>query len=68
MNATAELLGHETGHDGGGLSFTNEFDVFTCLQVTRLRCPSISEWSNDLCPKKFVETNFLLGAFQRLSL
>ena len=46
---TVELSGQETGRDGGGFSFTNEFDVFTCLQVTRLRCPSISEWSNDLC-------------------
>ena len=64
MNATAEFLGHETEHDGDGLSFTNEFDVFTCLQVTRLRCPSICEWSNDLCPKKSSRRTFYWERFR----
>ena len=49
MDATAELLRNKTGRDVGWLSFTNECDVFTCSQVTRLRYPSIFEWSNDLC-------------------
>ena len=56
--ATVELSGHETGRDGGGFSFTNEFDVFTCLQVTSLRCNSMSEWSNDLCLKKSLRRTF----------
>ena len=43
LGATAELSGNETARGEGELSFTNEFGVFTCLQVTRLRCSSISE-------------------------
>ena len=61
---TVELAGHEVGRDVCRLSFTNEFDVFTCLQVTRWRCPSMSEWSNDLCPKKSSRRTFYWERFR----
>ena len=64
LGATAELSGNETARGEGELSFTNEFGVFTCLQVTRLRCSSISEWSNDLCMEKSSRRTFYWRRFR----
>ena len=61
---TVELAGHEVGRDVCGLSSANEFDVFTCLQVTRLRCPSSFEWSNDLCRNKSSRRTFYWKRFR----
>ena len=59
-----QLAGHGAGRGDWRLSFTNEFGVFTCLQVTRLRCPSSFEWSNDLSRKKSSRRTFYWKLFR----